>query len=228
MAQLEDTNKNLEKLSEKNRVLENSLSDAHHQLEALMAKSKILEDSCQLLVNEKAGLKSENDGLTSQLEKTRIKLEDLQRLYGELEGRCINLEKENESSLLKVEELQMTLNVERQEHASYVQMNETRFSGAETEMRLLKAENERRKIELDQMLDNAIDNEINIFVLRITAQEMKENNCSLLIKNQKLLEESSLSEKKISQLKKNNFDQQDEIKSLSDQSRSLRLGLTSY
>ncbi|KAK4407167.1 protein NETWORKED 1D [Sesamum angolense] len=103
-------------------------------------------------------------------------------------------------------------------------MNETRFSGAETEMRLLQAEKEWRKIELDQMLDNAIDNEINIFVLRITAQEMKENNCSLLIKNQKLLEESSLSEKKISQLKKNNFDQQDEIKSLSDQSRSLRAG----
>ncbi|KAL0389471.1 UNVERIFIED_CONTAM: protein NETWORKED 1D [Sesamum calycinum] len=223
-AQLEDTNKNLEKLSEKNRVLENSLSDVHHQLEALMAKSQILEDSCQLLVNEKAGLKSENDGLTSQLEKTQIKLEDLERLYGELEGRCINLEKENESSLLKVEELQMSLNVERQEHASYVQMNETRFSGAETEIHLLQAENERRKIELDQMLDNAIDNEINIFVLRITAQEMKENNCSLLIKNQKLLEESSLSEKKISQLKRNNFDQQDEIKSLSDQFRSLRAG----
>ncbi|KAL0435702.1 UNVERIFIED_CONTAM: protein NETWORKED 1D [Sesamum radiatum] len=193
MTQLEDTNKNLEKLSEKNRVLENSLSDAHHQLEALMAKSKILEDSCQLLVNEKAGLKSENDDLTSQLEKTRIKLEDLERLYGELEGRCISLEKENESSLLKVEELQMSLNVERQEHASYVQMNETRFSGAETEMRLLQGENERRKMELDQMLDNAIDNEINIFVLRITAQEMKEHNCSLLIQNQKLLEESNQS-----------------------------------
>ncbi|KAL0459499.1 UNVERIFIED_CONTAM: protein NETWORKED 1D [Sesamum latifolium] len=224
MTQLEDTNKNLEKLSEKNRILENSLSDAHHQLEALMAKSKILEDSCQLLVNEKAGLKSENDGLTSQLEKTRIKLEDLERLYGELEGRCISLEKENESSLLKVEELQMSLNVERQEHASYVQMNDTRFSGAETEMRLLQGENEGRKMELDQMLDNAIDNEINIFVLRITAQEMKEHNCSLLIQNQKLLEESSLSEKKISQLKQKNFDQQDEIKYLSDQSRSLRAG----
>ncbi|XP_011079894.1 protein NETWORKED 1D [Sesamum indicum] len=224
MTQLEDTNKNLEKLSEKNRVLENSLSDAHNQLEALMAKSKILDDSCQLLVNEKAGLKSENDGLTSQLEKTQIMLEDLERLYGELEGRCIGLEKENESSLLKVEELQRSLNVERQEHASYVQMNETRFSGAETEMRLLQAENEQRKIELDQMLDNAIDNEINITVLRITAQEMKENNCSLLIKNQKLLEESSLSEKKISQLRQNIFDQQDEIKSLSDQSRSLRAG----
>ncbi|KAK4418303.1 protein NETWORKED 1D [Sesamum alatum] len=222
--QLEVTNKNLEKLSEKNRVLENSLSDAHHQLEALMAKTKILEDSCQLLVNEKAGLKSENDGLTSQLEKTQLKLEDLERIYGELEGRCISLEKENESSLRKVEELQMSLNVERQEHATYVQMNETRFSGAETEMHLLQAENEQRKIELDQMLDNAIDSEINIFVLRITAQEMKENNCSLLLKNQKLLEESSLSEKNISQLKQNNFDQQVEIKSLSDQSRSLRAG----
>ncbi|KAI3449673.1 hypothetical protein Pfo_006338 [Paulownia fortunei] len=224
MTQLQETNKNLEKLSENNTVLENSLSNAHHQLGALKAKSKILEDSCQLLVNEKADLISENDGLTSQLENTQIRLKDLGKLYGQLEGRCINLEKEKESTLRKVEELQMSLEVERQEHASYIQMSETRFSGVEAEMHLLQEECQGKKRELDQVLDSAIDNEIEIFVLRITAQVLKENNCSLLIKNQKLLEESSLSEKKISQLEQKNFGQQFEIRCLSDQATSLRAG----
>ncbi|KAL3849891.1 hypothetical protein ACJIZ3_011773 [Penstemon smallii] len=198
MIQLQETSKNLEKLSENNNVLVNSLSDAHYQLEALKAKSKILEDSCQLLVNEKAGLISEKVGLTSQLEKTQIRLENFEKIYGELEGRCITLEKERESTLLKVQELQMSFDVERQW----------------------------RKKELDQVIDNAIDEEIEIFVLRITAQEMKENHCSVIIENQKLLEESSLSEKKISHLEKTNLEQSVEIKSLSDQASSLRGGIS--
>ncbi|XP_042018247.1 protein NETWORKED 1D-like [Salvia splendens] len=97
--QLQETNKNLEKLSQNNTVLEISLSDAHHQLEALKAKSKILEDSCQLLVNEKADLISENDGLTAQLEQTQRRLVDLEKLHGELEGRCEHLENEKKSAL---------------------------------------------------------------------------------------------------------------------------------
>ncbi|PIN04646.1 Transcription factor/CCAAT displacement protein CDP1 [Handroanthus impetiginosus] len=206
MTQLQETNKNLEKLSENHAVLENSLSDAHHQLEALKAKSKILEDSCQLLVNEKAGLKSENDDLTSQLENTRIRLEDLGKLYGELEGRCMTLEKEKELTICKVEEMQMSLELEKKEHASYVQTSEA------------------QNLELDRALDNAIDNEIEIFILRTTAQELKENNCSLAIKNQKLLEESYLSERKISQLEQTNSKQLVEIKSLSDQTSDLRAG----
>ncbi|KAI3460903.1 hypothetical protein Pfo_017566 [Paulownia fortunei] len=224
MAQLQETNKNLVKLSENNTVLVNSLSDAHYQLEALKAKSKILEDTRQLLVNEKACLISEKDGLNSQLENTQIRLEDLGKIYGELEGRCITMEKEKESTVLKVEELQMSLEIERQELASYIRTSKTQFSGIEAEMCLLQEECQCRKRELNQVLDNAIDNEIEIFVLRITVKELEESNCSLLIKNQKLLEVSRLSEKKMSQLEKNNYEQKVEIKSLSNQASILRAG----
>lgn len=222
MTQLQATNKDLEKLSEDNTVLENSLSKAHHQLEALQAKSKILEDSCQLLVNEKATLISENGGLISQLESTQIRLEDLGKLYGELEGRCSDLVKEKESSLRKVEELEMSLEVERKEHVNYIQMSETRLGGVESEKLVLQEECQQKKRELDQVIDSAIGHEIEIFVLLSTAQLLKENSCSMLIKNQKLLEESRLSEMKILQLEQKSSDQQFEINSFSDQASSLR------
>ncbi|KAL6564387.1 hypothetical protein OROMI_015837 [Orobanche minor] len=224
MAQLQETNKNLEILSKNNSVLDNFLSNVHHQLEALKSKSKILEDSCHLLVDEKAGLMREKDGLTSQVEYTHRELEDLRKLYAELEGGCINLEKEKESALCKVEELKMSLEVERQEHANYIQMSETRFNGVEAKMCLLQEERQQKIRELDQVLDSAIANEIVIFVLRTTAQVLKENKCSLLVKNQKLLEESSLSEKKISMLEQKNYEQQIEIRSLTYQASSLRVG----
>ncbi|GFP92329.1 hypothetical protein PHJA_001377000 [Phtheirospermum japonicum] len=187
VSQLQETNKNLEILSKNNTVLENFLSNVHHQLETLMAKSKILEDSCQLLVDEKAGLMSEKDGLTSQLKNTETRLEDLGKLYAELEGRCVNLEKEKETTLRKVDELNMSLEVERRENASYIQMSEAK-------MCVLDDECQQKK----------------------TAQVMKENNCSLLVKNQKLLKESSLLEKKISSLEQKNLEQQFEIRSLTD------------
>ncbi|KAL1547206.1 protein NETWORKED 1D [Salvia divinorum] len=222
--QLQETNKNLEKLTENNTVLEISLSDAHHQLEALKAKSKILEDSCQLLVNEKADLMSENDSLTSQLEQTQRRLVDLEKLHGELEGRRTNLENEKELTLRKVEELQVSLEAEKQEHSNSIEMNKARLTGIQSDMHVLQEEHRRRKTELDHVLDSAIASEIEIFVLCTTAQVMKENYCSLVTKNCKLIEQSILSEKEISRLEDDNLRQQSEIKLMSDHVSTLRSG----
>ncbi|XP_042047034.1 protein NETWORKED 1D-like [Salvia splendens] len=222
--QLLETNKNLEKLTENNTVLELSLSDAHHQLEALKAKSKILEDSCQLLVNEKADLMSENDSLTSQLEQTQRRLVDLEKLHGELEGRCENLENEKESTLRKVEELQVSLEAEKQEHSSSIEMNKARLTGFQSDMHVLQEEHRRSKRELDHVHDSAIASEIEIFVLRTTAQVMKENYCSLVTKNRRLIEQSSLSEKEISRLEHDNLWHQSEIRLMSDHVSTLRSG----
>ncbi|XP_042006914.1 protein NETWORKED 1A-like [Salvia splendens] len=222
--QLQETSKNLETLTENNTVLELSLSDAHHQLEALKAKSKILEDSCQLLVNEKADLMSENDSLTSQLEQTQRRLVDLEKLHGELEGRCENLENEKELTLRKVEELQVSLEAEKQEHSNSIEMNKARLTGFQSDMHVLQEEHRRRKTELDHVLDSAIASEIEIFVLRTTAQVMKENYCSLVTKNRRLIEQSSLSEKEISRLEHDNLRQQSEIRLMSDHVSTLRSG----
>ncbi|XP_073149987.1 protein NETWORKED 1C-like [Henckelia pumila] len=222
ITQLKETNGNLVKLSENNGVLVKSLAGSRLQLEASKAKSKILEDSCQLLVNEKADLISEKDGLKYQLENKQAKLEELGKIRSELEHRCITLEKEKESNCRKVLELQISLDVKRKELLSYLQTSQTQISGVEAERRLLKEECQWRKMELDQVVDKAIDNELEIFVLRMTVRGLEESNRALLLKNQKLVEESILSEKKISKLEEFKFHQEAEIKSLTNQANHLR------
>ncbi|KAL2510722.1 Protein NETWORKED 1D [Abeliophyllum distichum] len=224
MSQLQVTSENLEKLLEKNSFQENSLSNAHDELQALKAESTSLEKSYQALEKEKAVLISERDDLTSQFGTTRTRLEDMCKIYGDLEERYVALEKEKESTLGKLEGVLMSLDVERQKHANFVQINEQRFTDIRAEMDLLQEESQQRKRELEEVLDNALNYDIETFVLRKTVQELEENSCSLLIKHQKLLEESNLSEKLISKLEQNNVEQKIEIKSLFNQATSLREG----
>ncbi|XP_073148561.1 protein NETWORKED 1D-like [Henckelia pumila] len=224
MIQLQEANKNLEGLTENNTVMANSLSDAHDQLQMLVVKAKTLEDSCQLLENENADLIGEKQGLNSQLESTLKRLEELGKHHGELKGRYIALEKERDSTLRKVQELQKSLEVARQEHGNYIRISESRLIGVEAEMRDLHEECRWRKGELDEVIDNALNFEIEIFVLQRTAQELRQNNFSLMKRNEQLLEKSTLFEKIMSQLEKSKVEQQVEIKSLSDQASSLRAG----
>ncbi|XP_073282150.1 protein NETWORKED 1D-like [Primulina huaijiensis] len=224
MTQLQEANKNLESLTENNTVMANSLSYVHDQIHMLVVKAKTLEDSCQLLENEKADLIGEKHGLNSRLENTLKRLEELGRHHGELEGRYTALEKERDSTLRKVQELQTSLEVARQEHGNYMQISESRLIGVEAEMRDLHEECWWRKRELDEVIDNAMIFEIEIFVLQKTAQELKLNNFSLMKRNEQLLEKSTLFEKTVLQLEKSKVEQQVEIKSLSDQASSLRAG----
>ncbi|KZV32705.1 hypothetical protein F511_35593 [Dorcoceras hygrometricum] len=224
MTKLQEANKNLESLTENNTVMANSLSDAHDQLQMLVVKAKTLEDSCQLLKNEKADLIGEKHGLNSQLQDTLKRLEELRKHYGELEGRYIALEEERDSTLCKIKEMQSSLEVARHEHGNYIQMSESRLLGVEAEMHDLHKECRWRKRELDEMIDFATIFEIEIFVLQTTVQELKQNNFSLMKRNQQLLEKSILSEIITSQLQKSKDEQQVEIKSLSDLATSLRDG----
>uniref|UniRef100_A0A5B6Z4R9 Uncharacterized protein n=1 Tax=Davidia involucrata TaxID=16924 RepID=A0A5B6Z4R9_DAVIN len=225
VTQLQITTENLEKLSEKNTFLENSLSDALDELEGLKVKSKSLEDSCQLLDTERSGLINEKDTLVSQLEITRQKIQDLEKRYTELEEKYSGLEKEKESTLCKVEELRASLDVEKQEHASFTQLSDTRLAGMETQIHLLQEEGQLRKREFEEELDKAMDSQIEIFIFQRCVRDLEENNLSLLIECQKLLEASKLSEKLISELEHENLEQQVQVKSLFDQTNNLRRGI---
>lgn len=224
MTQLQEANKNLESVAENNTVMANSLSDAHDHLQMLVVKAKTLDDTCQLLENEKADLIGEKHGLNSQLENALKRLEELGKHHGELEGRYTALEQEKDSTLRKVQELHTSLEIARQEHGNYMQISESHLIGVEAEMRDLHKECRWRKRELDEVIDKAMMFEIEIFVLQRTAQELKLNNFSLMTRNEQLLEKSTLFEKIMLQLENSKAEQEVEIKSLSNQASSLRVG----
>ncbi|KAK8611804.1 hypothetical protein V6N13_131843 [Hibiscus sabdariffa] len=75
ISQLQIATQNLEKLSDKNNFMENSLFDSNAELEELRVKLTSLENSCMLLDDEKFVLITQREGLISQLDVTQKRLE---------------------------------------------------------------------------------------------------------------------------------------------------------
>ncbi|XVE77818.1 hypothetical protein DITRI_Ditri13aG0093000 [Diplodiscus trichospermus] len=225
ISQLQISTENLEKLSEKNKILGSSLFDANAELEELRVKLKSLENSCLLLGDEKSGLITQREGLICLLDVGQKRLEDLEKGYLGLEEKHVGLEKERESALHEVEELKKSLEAEKQAHASFVQLNETRITTMESQIHFLEGESLCRKKEYEEELDKVINAQVEMFILQKCARDLEEKNLSLLLECRKLLEASKLSEKLISDLQLGNSEKQMEIKSLFDQITILRMGL---
>ncbi|KAK6940785.1 Protein Networked (NET), actin-binding (NAB) domain [Dillenia turbinata] len=223
VAQLQLTTENLGKLSEKNTVLENSLSDALAELEVLRIKSRSLEDTHQVLHNEKSGLIAEKESLLSHLDIIHQKLGNLEGRYNDLEDRYSDLEREKASTLCMVEGLHASLGIEKQRYASLVQLNETQVAAMETHIHLLQEEGQCRMKELEEELNKSVNSEIEIFVLRKCVEDLKQEKLTLLKECNDQLEASKLSEKLISELESKNLERESEVNSLSDQIKRLRV-----
>ncbi|MBA0796809.1 hypothetical protein Gohar_007545 [Gossypium harknessii] len=225
ISQLQIATGNLDKLTEKNNFMENSLFDSNAELEELRIKLTGLENSCLLLGNDKSGLITEREGLISQLDVSQKRLEDLEKRYQGLEEKYGGLEKERESTVREVEELQKSLEAEKQEHASVVCLNETQVTALESQIHFLQQESQRWKKEYEEELHKAMNSELEIFVLQKCAQDLEEKILSLLLECRKLLEASKVSEKLISELELGNSEKQIVIQSVCDQISLLRMGL---
>lgn len=225
MTQLWTTTENLGKLSEENTFLGNSLSDAQDELEGLKMRSKSLEDSCQLLENEKSGFIHEKVNLVSQVEMTRQTLEDLDKRYRELEEKYSTLDEEKESKLREIEKLRISLDLEKQEHSSFTEMSQTQLAFMTNQICLLQEEGHSRRRDFEEELDKSMKYQLEIFILQRCVNDLEQKSKSLFTEFQKLLEESKLSEKLISELERENLEQQLEVKSLSDQTSRFRSGM---
>ncbi|KAL2935827.1 Protein NETWORKED 1D [Bienertia sinuspersici] len=225
ISQLQITTENLEKLSEHNTYLENSLYDANAELDMLRVKSKDLEDSCKLLDDQNSALFAEKLTLASELETTHYKLEELGKRHADLEQRFTGLEEERESTLQMVQELQSCLDNEKQEHDKSIQLNETRMADLKNQIHHLQETGDHMREEFEEELDKAVNAQFEIFILRKCIQDLKDNNSSLLRYSEKLVEASRLSEKLIMELEKESNDKQDEVRVLSGQVQGLRTGI---
>ncbi|OIT08145.1 PREDICTED: protein NETWORKED 1D [Nicotiana attenuata] len=224
-SELQVTIENLEKVSAKNTVLENSLSDAHVELQRLKVKSKSLEDSCEILVKEKADLACEKESLFSQLQAAQVALDDLEGRYSGLEQRHSALEKEKELTFHAMEELRISLDAKICEHDRFVHMSDARLAGMESEMHLLQEECQLTKQEFDKLVEKATESDILNFTLQTSNLDLEGKGSSLLCEYQKLYEASALSKTLISDLKQQNVEQKMEMTSLFDQVSTLRNGI---
>ncbi|KAL8142553.1 hypothetical protein V2J09_015585 [Rumex salicifolius] len=225
ISQLAVTTENLEKLSERNTLLENSLYDANAELEALRTRSKNLEDSCQLLSEEKSILINERQALEFNLKTAHNTLEELGRKHAGLEQSYLGMEEERESTLRLVEDLRISLAAERKERDNSTQLSHMQIGKMESKICVLQELLEQTRGQMGEELEKAVDAQFEIFVLQKSLQDLKEANSYLLNKCEKMLQTSMLSKKLISELEYENTEQQEEVSFLSDQIKRLRMGM---
>ncbi|KAK7277619.1 hypothetical protein RJT34_22634 [Clitoria ternatea] len=118
----------MEKLLEKNTVLENSLSDLNAELDSVRGKVTLLEETCQSLLVEKSTLAAEKATLFSQLQDTTEKLEKLTEKSNLLENSLFDVNAELEGLRVKSKVLEGTCQELDLEKSSIFQEKETLVS----------------------------------------------------------------------------------------------------
>ncbi|KAF8111778.1 hypothetical protein N665_0073s0127 [Sinapis alba] len=225
VSRLQNATENSKKLSEENRLLENSLFDANAELEELKSKLKSLEDSCHLLSDEKSGLVNERESLLSRMDIMRKSIEDLEKEHAELKVKVMELATERESCLQKIKELGVSLDAKDRDYASFVQLSESRMNGMKSKIYHLQDENQRQERMYQEELDRAHDAHVEIIVLQKCLQDWLEKSSSLVAENQNLKQAAHLLEKLVSELEQENIGTQVQIDSSVDCIKVLRTGI---
>lgn len=225
LSQLQVMTENMHKLLEKNAVVENTLCNAKVELEGLREKSKGLEEICELLKNERSHLLEERSSLVARLENVERRLESLEQRYTGLEEKYVGLEREKEAVHCEVEELKISLFMEKQERSSSQIQSDTRLAGLENQIHFLKQENGWKKKECEEELEKSLKAQFEISILHKFMKDMEEKNYSLIIECQKHVEASKLAEKLISDLESESLEQQVEAEVLLDEIERLRLSI---
>ncbi|KAL7177383.1 hypothetical protein ACSBR2_030690 [Camellia fascicularis] len=225
LSQSQIITENMQKILEKNTVLENSLFGANVELEGLREKSKSLEELCKSLNNDQSNLIAERGTLVVQLDNVERRLENLEMRFAVLEQKYAGMEKEKESTLSQVEELKVSLGVEKQERASFALSSGARLACLENHIQLLQEETRWRKKEFEEELDKAMNAQFEIFVSQKFIQDMEQKNYTLLMECQKHVEASKLTEKLVSELEGENLEQQVEAELLLDEIEKPRMGI---
>ncbi|KAK6117195.1 hypothetical protein DH2020_049074 [Rehmannia glutinosa] len=225
VSQLQAITETMHKLLEKNAVLENSLSTAKIELEGMREKSKGLEEICELLKNERSFLLTERGKLAFKLENVERRLKSMEKRYIGLEKKYSDLENEKNAVHCQVEELKISLSVEKHERTSSKLQSETVLAGLQNQIHFLREENGRKKKEFEEELDKSLKAQFEISILQKFIKDMEEKNCSLIVECQKHVGASKLAEKVISELESESLEQQVESELLLDEIEQLRLSI---
>ncbi|KAF7804729.1 protein NETWORKED 1D [Senna tora] len=118
----------MDKLTEKNAVLEKSLSDLNIELESVRGKVKVLEETCHSLLAEKSTLVAEKATLLSQLQPTIEKLEKLSEKNKLLENSLFDVNAELEGLRVKSKVLHDSCQLLDHENSSLIYEKETLVS----------------------------------------------------------------------------------------------------
>lgn len=225
ISQLKLTTKTMQELSEKSSVFESSLCSANSELQSLREKSKSLEELCQFLSDEKSNLLNERSTLAAQLEIVERKIINLEKRFIEFEDNYSGMKMAKESPHPPLEDLMVSLEVGKHEHENLKKLTESRFASLEERICLLQEESRQSKKDFQDEFEKSVVSQFEIYILQKFVTDMEEKNYLLLTECQKQIEASKLADQLISELEKENLEQQVEEEFMLVEIEKLRLGL---
>ncbi|RWW18111.1 hypothetical protein GW17_00017918 [Ensete ventricosum] len=241
LEKLNDMEIELENIREENvSFSEQNLSSAlkimnmQDEIISLMDLKRKLEDEADLHIEEKESLvlelyclKKDRNDLEQQYhlltdEIQSVNLSSLEGRYQKLEVKCLNIEREKDSRLHHVAELQELLRQEKEEHDILVQSSKSQLNALADQIQLLQEEGRQREENLEMEQHKIINAQVEIFILRRCLCDIKEENLILLFGSQKHKEALSCAEKLILELEQQCLTQEKKIKSLMEHNKKLR------
>ncbi|KAK3140180.1 hypothetical protein QOZ80_5AG0397180 [Eleusine coracana subsp. coracana] len=205
ISRIEGISHTMEKLSEKNVLLENLLSDNDTELDILRRKLKDLEESTQTLRNQNSVLRSEKRTLVREVDSINSALLSLETQYAELEGRHLDLEQDKNKAIAELLKLQELLRLEKEKHKELTNSGMTQFNSVQKQIGLLVEEVRRRENQLQEAEHKIVEAQSEVFILRKCLGDMAEANSDVLAKLQKQQEACKFEEEKVASLSQNNM-----------------------
>ncbi|KAG2549007.1 hypothetical protein PVAP13_9KG196900 [Panicum virgatum] len=212
VAELEILGKSLSDVSEKNSILDISLSDTKIELEDLRTKLKDCEQSCQVLSAEK-------NNLFSQLESITV-------IMKALEDKHSSVSREKDFAYDHVRELQGQLRIKNEEYEVAVKSHQLQVDSYEKQISSLQDENHYMEEVLQQEQQKNICASINTVILESSLADEQDKKVALFTECKKYAEANHSATMLVSELMEEARYHEEEKKTLLMHNEKLREGIS--
>ncbi|KAM0822092.1 hypothetical protein ACQ4PT_071729 [Festuca glaucescens] len=228
VAELDTLSRSFADISEKNSVLEMSLSDMKAELEDLRLKLKDSEETCQAQLADNFALSAEKNNLVSQLQKITVVTKALESKHADLEGEHTSLSREKDLVYDQVRKLKGLLRTINKEYEDSVKSHEMHVSSLEEQISSLIQKIHDLDERLEEQEQKSMRASISVVVLEGSLVDVKDKNVALLEKCQKYAVENHAAEILISKLEDQARYHEAESKALLKHNGKLREGISQH
>ncbi|XP_062205599.1 protein NETWORKED 1D-like [Phragmites australis] len=225
-SELEILGKSLSDVSEKNSILDITLSDMKTELQEMRTKLKDSEESCQAHLSNNLALSAEKNNLFSQLESITVVMKALEGKHADLEDKHSSISREKDFAYDQVRELQCELRIKNEEYEVAVKSHQLQVGSYEEHISSLEEKNHYMEEMLQQEQQKNISASISTVVLENSLADEKDKNISLFSECQKYAEASHSAKMLISELMEEARYHEEERKTLIMHNEKLREGIS--
>lgn len=228
VAELDTLGKSFADISEKNSVLEMSLSDMKAELEDLRVKLKDSEETRLAQLADNFALCAEKNNLVSQLEKITVVMKALEGKHADLEDVHTSLSREKDLVYDQVRKLKGLLRTINKEYEESVKSHQMHANSLEEQISSLQEKMHDMDERLEEQEQKSMRDSISVVVLEGSLVDVKDKNVALLEKCQKYAVENHAAEILISQLEDQARYHEAESKTLLKHNGKLREGISQH